>query len=94
MNLKRPNKKLELQIQQAVKKLKCPIHNKEVSITMDNEEAEVVVGDACCVFFKNDVFILGERMRKDFLFKDQKMRERLDREWKKANRPKGDDRSY
>ena len=31
--------------------------------------------------------------KKDFLYKDQKMRERLDREWKKANRPKGDEHS-
>jgi hypothetical protein len=85
MNLKRPNKKLELEIKQAVKKLRCPIHHKEAQISMDNEEAEVQV-EACCVFFKNDVKTLGERMRKDFLYRDQKTRERLDREWKKANR--------
>ncbi len=84
MNLKRPNKKLEEQIKQAVKKLKCPIHSKEASISMADEEAEVQV-DACCVFFKKDVFILGERMRKDHLYRDEKKRERIERERRKAN---------
>jgi hypothetical protein len=90
MNLKRPNKKLELEIKKVVQRMRCPIHNKEASVSMDNEEAEVQV-EACCVFFKKDVMVVGERMRKDFLYKDQKTRERLDREWKKANRPKDDD---
>lgn len=87
MKLKRPNKKLEQEIKQVVKKMRCPIHAKEATISMDDEEAEVQL-EACCVFFKKDVMIVGERMRKDFLYRDQKTRERLDREWKKANRDK------
>lgn len=90
MKLKRPNKKLEQDIKQVVKKMRCPIHNKEASISMDDEEAEVQV-EACCVFFKKDVMIVGERIRKDFLYRDQKTRERLDREWKKSQRDKGED---
>lgn len=79
MELKRPNKKLELAIQTAVKKMFCPIHNKTANIQMPNEEAEVIV-EACCPFFKKDVFIVGERIRKEFLYKDQKTRERQERE--------------
>lgn len=79
MELKRPNKKLELAIQTVVKKMFCPIHNKPADIQMPNEEEEVQV-EACCTFFKKDVFIVGERMRKEFLYKDQKTRERLERE--------------
>lgn len=90
MKLKRPNKKLEQDIKQVVKKMRCPIHSKEASVSMDDEEAEVQV-EACCPFFKKDVMIVGERMRKDFLYRDQKTRERLDREWKKSQRDKGED---
>jgi hypothetical protein len=79
MNLKRPNKKLEQTIQAAVKKMVCPIHNKQAQIQMPNEEEEVIV-EACCPFFKKDVFVVGERIRKEFLYKDQKTRERLERE--------------
>lgn len=79
MDLKRPNKKLEQAIQATVKKMACPIHNKAAKIEMPNEEAEVIV-EACCPFFKKDVMIVGERMRKEFLYKDQKTRERLERE--------------
>lgn len=85
MKLKRPNKKLEAEIKIAVQKLKCPIHSKQATISMDDEEAEVTV-EACCVFFKKDVTILGERMRKDFLYRDEKKRERLERERRKAFR--------
>lgn len=85
MHLKRPNKKLEEQIRQIVKKMICPIHSKAATISMDDENAEVVV-EACCVFFKKDVTTVGERMRKDFLYRDEKTRERLERERKKANR--------
>lgn len=79
MDLKRPNKKLELAIQTVVKKMQCPIHNKQAQIQMPNEEEEVQI-EACCPFFKKDVFIVGERIRKEFLYKDQKTRERLERE--------------
>jgi hypothetical protein len=79
MDLKRPNKKLEQTIQATVKKMLCPIHHKAAQIQMPNEEAEVQV-EACCPFFKKDVFIVGERIRKEFLYKDQKTRERLERE--------------
>ena len=79
MKLKRPNKKLEQQIQLVVKKMVCPIHNKPAQIKMDCEETEVAV-EACCVFFKKDVQVVGERMRKDFLYKDEKRREREERE--------------
>lgn len=85
MTLPRPNKKLEQSIQQEVKKLRCPIHNKESSISMPDENKEVVV-KACCPFFAKDVSVVGERMRKDFLYKAEKTRERLDREWKKSKR--------
>ncbi len=85
MKLKRPNKALENQIKAEVKKLRCPVHQKEASITMDDEESEVVV-EACCPFFKKDVFVLGERLRKDFLYRDEKRREREERERKKGLR--------
>lgn len=85
MKLKRPNKALEAQIKAAVKIMLCPIHRKEASISMDDEEAEVKV-EACCVFFQKDVFVVGERMRKDFLYRDEKRREREERERKKGLR--------
>lgn len=79
MNLKRPNKALELQIKQEVKKLQCPIHQKTATISMDDEKAPVNV-EACCVFFKNDVLVIAERMRKDWIYRDEKTRERLEKE--------------
>ncbi len=82
MKLKRPNKQLQLQIQQAVKGLFCPVHNKASIITMESENEEVVV-EACCPFFKKDVFLIGERMRKDFIYRAEKTRERLERERKR-----------
>ena len=85
MKLKRPNKALEQQIQLVVKDMSCPVHNKPAKISMESENEEVQV-EACCPFFKKDVMIVGERMRKDFLYKDEKMRERLERERKKAGR--------
>lgn len=87
MKLKRPNKALELQIQDVVKRMHCPVHNKAAKITMDSENEEVTV-EACCPFFKKDVMIVGERMRKDFLYRDEKKRERLERERKKEQRGK------
>ena len=50
MNLTRPNKNLELQIQLTVKPMLCPIHNKAAQIKMPNENEEVEV-QACCIFF-------------------------------------------
>jgi hypothetical protein len=85
MKLKRPNKLLEEQIKLAVQKLKCPVHSKPATISMDDENEEVKV-EACCPFFKKDVTILGERMRKDFIYRDEKKRERLERERKKRER--------
>ncbi|PBQ30461.1 hypothetical protein CNR22_01325 [Sphingobacteriaceae bacterium] len=82
MKLKRPNKALEQKIQQVVKGMMCPVHNKPAKITMESENEEVVI-EACCPFFKKDVMVVGERMRKDFLYKDEKTRERLERERKK-----------
>lgn len=82
MKLKRPNKTLELQIRQAVKEMLCPVHRKSATISMDDENSEVQV-EACCAFFKQDVLTLGERMRKDFIYRDQKTRERLERERKR-----------
>ncbi len=82
MDLKRPNKKLEQQIQMAVKPLRCPVHNKPATIKMESENEAVVV-DACCPFFKKDVMIVGERMRKEFIYKAEKTRERLERERKR-----------
>jgi hypothetical protein len=83
MNLKRPNKILQEQIRVAVRKLACPVHNKPAKITMESENEEVVV-EACCPFFKKDVMIIGERMRKDFLYRAEKTRERLERERKRS----------
>ena len=83
MKLKRPNKKLEEQIKQAVKNLACPVHGKPAKISMESETEEVQV-EACCPFFKKDVMIVGERLRKDFIYRDEKTRERLERERKKG----------
>lgn len=83
MKLKRPNKALEADIKTAVKKMICPVHRKEAQISMDDEESEVVVTVACCPFFKKDVFNLAERMRKGFLLRDEKRREREERERKR-----------
>ena len=85
MKLKRPNKKLENEIKMAVKGLTCPVHNKPATISMESETEEVVV-EACCPFFKKDVMIVGERLRKDFIYRDEKTRERLERERKKGLR--------
>ena len=49
----------------------------------ENEEVQV---EACCTFFKKDVAIIVERMRKDFLYRDGKTRERLERERLRAKR--------
>lgn len=83
MNLKRPNKALEKQIKEAVKKMSCPIHNKTALVTMPSENEEVQV-EACCEFFKKDIMVIGEKIRKDFLYRDQKTRERLERERKRG----------
>lgn len=83
MKLKRPNPKLEAEIKNAVKKMLCPIHNKAATVTMDDENVEIQV-QACCLFFKNDVIVVGERIRKDFIYRDLKTRERLERERKKG----------
>lgn len=85
MNLKRPNRKLEAHIRQAVKDLLCPIHRKPAHISMDSENDPVQV-DACCPFFRNDIFVVGDRMRKDFLYREEKTRERLERERKRKSR--------
>ena len=83
MKLKRPNKTLEAQIKAEVQKLTCPVHRKQAHISMDDEESEVFVTEACCPFFKKDVFNLGERIRKGFLLRDEKRREREERERKR-----------
>lgn len=82
MNLKRPNKALEEKIRQEVKGMLCPIHRKAASISMESENEPVKV-EACCPFFKNDVIVVGERMRKDFIYRAEKTRERLERERRK-----------
>jgi hypothetical protein len=79
MNLKRPNKKLEATIKKQAGALKCPIHQLHAEVSMEDENTAVVV-KACCPFFKNDVFILAERMRKEFIYKAEKTRERIERE--------------
>jgi hypothetical protein len=63
--------------------MRCPIHNKTAEISMEDENEEVTV-KACCAFFEKDVRIVGERMRKEFLFRAEKTRERLERERKKG----------
>jgi hypothetical protein len=83
MKLKRPNPALETEIKNAVKKLICPIHRKTAVISMDDENTEVKV-DACCPFFKADVMVIGERIRKDFIYRAEKTRERLERERRKG----------
>ena len=84
-SLKRPNKKLEQQIKQKIKGQLCPIHRKEASISMESETEPVLV-EACCPFFKNDIVLIGERMRKDFIYREEKAKERIERERRKANR--------
>jgi hypothetical protein len=79
MKLKRPNKKLEAEIKLAVKDMLCPIHRKPALVTMESENEEVNV-QACCTFFKKDVSVIAERMRKNFLYRAEKTRERLERE--------------
>jgi hypothetical protein len=85
MKLKRPNKALEAQIKMVIRKMSCPIHRKEAVVSMDDEEAEVKV-EACCIFFQKDVFVAAERIRKDFLYRDEKRREREERDRKKGLR--------
>jgi hypothetical protein len=80
--LKRPNKKLEEVIKRTVAPMRCPVHNKPATISMSCENEEVTV-EACCPFFKKDVMLEGERLRKDFLYKAEKTRERLEREERK-----------
>jgi hypothetical protein len=84
MKLPRSNKKLEQEIIQAVAKLKCPIHQKSATVSMPDENEAVKV-EACCVFFRNDIVTLAERMRKDFLYKAEKTRERLERERRRSD---------
>lgn len=79
MNPVRPNKNLEKQIQQAIKGMQCPVHSKPASLKMDNENEPVQV-EACCVFFKQDIIVIGERIRKDFLYRAEKTRERIEKE--------------
>lgn len=79
MKLKRPNKQLETQIKQAVKGMLCPIHRKEAEVSMESETEPCEV-KACCPFFKNDITTIAERIRKDFIYRDQKTRERLEKE--------------
>jgi hypothetical protein len=83
MNLKRPNKILLAQIREAVKNMRCPIHAKPAVVNMESENEEITV-EACCPFFKKDILIVGERMRKDFLYRAEKTRERIERERKKG----------
>jgi hypothetical protein len=85
MKLKRPNKALEQQIKLAVKGMHCPVHNKPALVTMESENEEVKV-EACCPFFKKDIAQIGERIRKDFLYRSEKTRERIERERKKGRR--------
>jgi hypothetical protein len=82
MSLKRPNKKLESDIRDAVKSMTCPIHRKNALVSMDDEKEPVKV-EACCPFFKNDVLVIAERIRKDFLYREEKTKERLERERRK-----------
>jgi hypothetical protein len=89
MNLKRPNKALEENIKKAVKDMLCPVHRKAATVSMPSENDEVLV-DTCCKFFKKDVMIVAERMRKDFLYRAEKTRERLERERRKGERDNDD----
>jgi hypothetical protein len=84
MKLKRPNKMLLEQIRGAVKVMRCPLHRKQAVVNMDSESEPVQV-EACCKFFNEDVIIVAERMRKDFLYKAEKTRERLERERKSGS---------
>jgi hypothetical protein len=49
-------------------------------------ETEPVRVEACCPFFKNDMVLIGERMRKDFIYREEKAKERIERERRKENR--------
>ena len=85
MTLPRSNKSLETSIKKEVARISCPLHHKQATVSMPDENKEVEI-EACCSFFTRDVKIVAERMRKDFLYKAEKTRERLDREWKKGKR--------
>lgn len=82
MSLPRPNKTLEQAIQKEVAKHVCPIHRKPAAVAMPDELKEVQV-TACCPFFSKDITIIAERMRKDFLYRDEKRRKREERGRKK-----------
>jgi hypothetical protein len=84
MKLKRPNKMLLEQIRKTVNAMRCPLHGRQAMVSMDSESEPVQV-EACCKFFKEDVTIVAERMRKDFLYKAEKTRERLERERKSGS---------
>lgn len=79
MNQSRPNKTLEKQLSHAIKGMLCPVHSMAPSLKLlaDTEEVQV---EACCPFFKKDIMIIGERIRKDFLYRAEKTRERIERE--------------
>ncbi len=79
MSLKRLNKALELKIQNETKKISCPIHNKIAQVSMPDENSVVEV-NACCVFFKKDVFTIADRIRKDYIYRALKATERIERE--------------
>lgn len=82
MNLKRPNKQLEDFIIKSVLTYSCPIHQKTAKVKMPSEKEPVEV-EACCAFFKNDILTIAERIRKEYIYKDEKTRERLKKEQNK-----------
>lgn len=81
--LPRPNKALEQKIIRETARMSCPIHNKTAQVSMPDENQPVEV-KACCKFFEKDVQTLAERMRKDFIYRAEKKREREERERRKG----------
>ena len=86
MNQSRSTKNIEKQILLSIKGMQCPVHSKLPTLKLVSENEEVQV-EACCPFFKKDILIIGERIRKDFLYRAEKTKERIERE-KKENASK------
>lgn len=57
----RKPKTLSDKINDATRGMRCPVHGKEPVITVNMEEADVLI-EGCCVFFKKDVKVIVDRV--------------------------------
>ena len=60
MKPKKP-RSLQDKINDATKGMRCPIHGKEPTITVNMEDADVKI-EGCCVSFKTDVKVVVDRV--------------------------------